>query len=101
MTNDDDKRIGENIKLLRKSRGMSQEKLGEALGVTFQQVQKYEKGTNRVAISTGLKICKALGVNITDITDITGTVETVPALQVLDKVADLEAKIKAAKDALA
>src|SRR6266436_3999457 len=33
----------------RKMQGMSQEKLGEALGITFQQVQKYEKGTNRIA----------------------------------------------------
>lgn len=44
---DSDRIIGQNIRKLRMLRGMSQEKLGDALGLTFQQVQKYEKGTNR------------------------------------------------------
>jgi transcriptional regulator with XRE-family HTH domain len=44
--------------------GMSQEKLGEALGLTFQQVQKYEKGTNRIGASRLQQIAKALGVPI-------------------------------------
>src|SRR5258708_38529595 len=42
--------------------GMSQEKLGEALGLTFQQVQKYEKGTNRIGASRLQQISKALEV---------------------------------------
>lgn len=98
MTSDEDIRIGANLRRIRKASGMSQEKLGEALGVTFQQVQKYEKGTNRIAISTGLKMCAALGIQITDLT---GTSENTPALKVLDGMAKLEAKIKAARDALA
>jgi len=42
--------------------GMSQEKLGEALGLTFQQVQKYEKGTNRIGASRLQQIAKILNV---------------------------------------
>ena len=44
--------------------GMSQEKLGEALGITFQQVQKYEKGTNRISVARLVDIAKILDVNI-------------------------------------
>jgi len=44
-----DKKIGERIRDIRILRGISQEKLGEIMGVTFQQVQKYERGINRVS----------------------------------------------------
>jgi transcriptional regulator with XRE-family HTH domain len=44
--------------------GMSQEKLGEALGLTFQQIQKYEKGTNRVGASRILQISEVLQVPV-------------------------------------
>ena len=44
--------------------GMSQEKLGEALGITFQQIQKYEKGTNRIGASRLHHIGRVLGVPI-------------------------------------
>jgi transcriptional regulator with XRE-family HTH domain len=44
--------------------GMSQEKLGEALGITFQQIQKYEKGTNRIGASRLHHIARVLGVPI-------------------------------------
>ena len=40
--------VGSRIRMRRKMLGLSQEKLGEKLGITFQQIQKYEKGTNRV-----------------------------------------------------
>lgn len=43
--------VGGRIRLRRNMLGMSQEKLGEHLGITFQQIQKYEKGTNRVGAS--------------------------------------------------
>ena len=46
-----DKYVGSRVRMRRIMLGMSQEKLGEALGLTFQQVQKYEKGTNRVGAS--------------------------------------------------
>jgi transcriptional regulator with XRE-family HTH domain len=44
--------------------GMSQEKLGEALGITFQQIQKYEKGANRIGASRLQQIAKILGVPV-------------------------------------
>jgi transcriptional regulator with XRE-family HTH domain len=48
----------------RVSIGMSQEKLGDLLGLTFQQVQKYEKGTNRISVGRLVDIAKILGVDI-------------------------------------
>ncbi len=46
-----DAHVGGRIRMRRNMLGMSQEKLGESLGITFQQIQKYEKGTNRVGAS--------------------------------------------------
>ena len=51
LPNPIDKHVGSRLRMRRKMLGMSQEKLGEALKITFQQVQKYEKGTNRVSAS--------------------------------------------------
>ena len=52
--------VGSRIRLARQALHMSQEKLGEALGITFQQVQKYEKGTNRVGSSRLMNISATL-----------------------------------------
>jgi transcriptional regulator with XRE-family HTH domain len=49
--NPTDKHVGSRVRMRRLMLGMSQEKLGDVLGLTFQQVQKYEKGTNRIAAS--------------------------------------------------
>ena len=46
-----DRHVGSRVRMRRMMLGMSQTKLGDALGITFQQVQKYEKGTNRVGAS--------------------------------------------------
>jgi transcriptional regulator with XRE-family HTH domain len=46
-----DKHVGSRVRMRRMMLGMSQTKLGDALGITFQQVQKYEKGTNRIGAS--------------------------------------------------
>src|SRR5690242_8029858 len=46
-----DKYVGSRVRMRRMMLGLSQEKLGESLGLTFQQVQKYEKGTNRISAS--------------------------------------------------
>ncbi|WP_182084246.1 helix-turn-helix transcriptional regulator [Aureimonas sp. ME7] len=56
--------VGARVRLRRTMLGTSQEKLGEALGVTFQQVQKYEKGTNRVGASRLQKIAEVLDVPV-------------------------------------
>ena len=57
-----DKHVGSRVRMRRVLLGMSQEKLGEALGLTFQQVQKYEKGTNRIGASRLQQISKTLNV---------------------------------------
>src|SRR3954447_24522876 len=56
--------IGARIRLRRSARGLSQEKLGEALGLSYQQVQKYEKGQHRVSASRLSQIARVLGVNV-------------------------------------
>lgn len=59
-----DVHVGSRVRLRRTMLGMSQEKLGEALGITFQQIQKYEKGTNRVGASRLQNISKILNVPV-------------------------------------
>ncbi|KIP99100.1 hypothetical protein RU07_20775 [Agrobacterium tumefaciens] len=58
-----DTHVGTKIRARRAVIGMSQEKLGAALGITFQQVQKYEKGTNRVGASRLHRIAEVLSVS--------------------------------------
>lgn len=62
--NDVDRQVGSRVRMRRLLLGMSQEKLGDALGLTFQQVQKYEKGTNRISASRLQQIAQVLGVTI-------------------------------------
>lgn len=62
--NPTDTYVGSRIRLRRNMLGMSQEKLGENLGITFQQIQKYEKGTNRVGASRLQAISTILGVPV-------------------------------------
>lgn len=57
--------MGRRIRLRRVEIGLSQSELGEKLGVSFQQVQKYEKGANRVRASRLQQIAEALGVDVT------------------------------------
>lgn len=59
-----DVHVGTRIRLRRTLLGMSQEKLGEALGLTFQQVQKYERGVNRVGASRLFDLSRVLDVPI-------------------------------------
>jgi transcriptional regulator with XRE-family HTH domain len=59
-----DKYVGSRVRMRRIMLGMSQEKLGEALGLTFQQIQKYEKGTNRVGASRIQQISEVLQVPV-------------------------------------
>lgn len=56
--------VGSRIRLRRTLLGMSQEKLGDAIGLTFQQVQKYERGTNRIGSSRLYQLGKVLNVPI-------------------------------------
>jgi transcriptional regulator with XRE-family HTH domain len=64
-----DKYVGSRVRMRRIMLGMSQEKLGLALGLTFQQVQKYEKGTNRVGASRIQQISEILEVPVSFLFD--------------------------------
>lgn len=59
-----DKHVGSRVRMRRMMISMSQEKLGERLGITFQQIQKYEKGTNRIGASRLQQIGSVLGVPV-------------------------------------
>jgi transcriptional regulator with XRE-family HTH domain len=64
-----DKYVGSRVRMRRIMLGMSQEKLGDALGLTFQQVQKYEKGTNRVGASRIQQIAEILQIPVSFLFD--------------------------------
>ena len=59
-----DKKIGLRIKQIRKSWGLSQSELAERIGISFQQIQKYEKGSSRISVMRLQQISEALGINI-------------------------------------
>jgi len=59
--------LGERIRARRNQIVMSQEDLGKALGVSFQQIQKYEKGTNRISSGRLIQIVNALQCSVTDL----------------------------------
>jgi transcriptional regulator with XRE-family HTH domain len=64
MPNPTDKHVGARVRMRRMMLSMSQTKLGDALGLTFQQVQKYEKGTNRIGASRLQHISQILQVPV-------------------------------------
>jgi transcriptional regulator with XRE-family HTH domain len=84
-----DKHVGSRVRMRRMMLGMSQEKLGDALALTFQQVQKYEKGTNRIGASRLQQISHILQVpvafffegapHLTDGAMLAETVESAPS----------------------
>jgi transcriptional regulator with XRE-family HTH domain len=58
--------VGQRVRTFRLQKGLSQETLGDQLGLTFQQVQKYEKGTNRVSAGRLQRIANVLGIPVSD-----------------------------------
>jgi transcriptional regulator with XRE-family HTH domain len=64
-----DRALGNAVRLRRRSLNMTQEHLAQACGVSFQQVQKYENGANRVSFSRLVQIAHALDCRVTDLTD--------------------------------
>lgn len=66
MTHPVDTHVGARLRKMRKAAGMSQSTLAERLGITFQQVQKYERGTNRISASKLHDAALVLGVAIQD-----------------------------------
>ncbi|MDR2068080.1 MAG: helix-turn-helix domain-containing protein [Holosporaceae bacterium] len=61
--------IGSRVKSRRSALGISQDKLGSYLGITFQQIQKYEKGANRISASTLYSIANALSIDFSYFVD--------------------------------
>lgn len=61
----ENRRIGQIIKEARKTRGMTQMKLSELIGVSYQQVQKYEKGSDNISVERLKQIAKAVSVPVT------------------------------------
>ncbi|MFT8892351.1 MAG: helix-turn-helix transcriptional regulator [Acetobacter papayae] len=87
-----DLHVGSRIRLRRTQLGLSQEKLGEALGITFQQIQKYERGANRVGASRLYHIASILDVPISFFFDDMGSgrqtfshTPSHPAMEVADQ----------------
>ncbi|MBK0327019.1 helix-turn-helix transcriptional regulator [Rhodobacteraceae bacterium F11138] len=64
-----DNLVGQRVRACRRAMGLSQTELGEAIGVRFQQVQKYETGANRVSASRLWAIADVLGVDVTQFFD--------------------------------
>lgn len=58
-----DSYMGQRLRMRRAMLGMTQAELGDAIGLSFQQIQKYENGKNRMAVSTLWRIAKALNVS--------------------------------------
>ena len=61
--------LGQTVRLRRRALRLSQQGLAGALGVSFQQVQKYERGTNRISFSRLVEICHALNCRVADLVD--------------------------------
>lgn len=76
-----DRFVGERIRLYRSMVGLSQQKLAEKLGVTFQQLQKYERGENRIGAGRLLMVATALGIPITFLLDEAGFAQRQASVQ--------------------
>ena len=70
-----DKKIGSVIRMQRVKLGLSQSDLGNALGVTFQQIQKYERGANAVASTRIADLCRALEMTPNDLFGVSSKID--------------------------
>jgi transcriptional regulator with XRE-family HTH domain len=84
-----DVEVGLNLRRARRDRGVSQSDVGDALGITFQQVQKYERGANRVSASMLVKAARFLGIRAADLLPQEDSVKSSEAL--LRRLADTPA----------
>jgi transcriptional regulator with XRE-family HTH domain len=64
QVNNHDRTVGAQLRLIRLQHDMSQGELGDRLGVSFQQIQKYEKGTNRLSLTRATQIAELFGVDL-------------------------------------
>ena len=74
-----DRALGNAIRLRRRSLNLTQEQLANACGISFQQVQKYENGANRVSFSRLVQIARALECRVTDLTSALDKPQVAPA----------------------
>src|SRR6478736_258517 len=74
-----DRALGNAIRLRRRSLNLTQEQLANACGISFQQVQKYENGANRVSFSRLVQIARALECRVTDLTTALDQPQIAPA----------------------
>ena len=88
VANEIDAHVGSRLRLRRLLLGISQEKLGGALGLTFQQIQKYERGVNRVSASRLALIAAALQAHPAEFFSDTGTTDDGDALTKLRRIHD-------------
>ena len=72
---DVDRRIGGHVLRLRQERGLSQLELAERIGVSYQQIQKYEKGNTRITVRLLYALADALSVSVTQLLDVAGSSE--------------------------
>lgn len=79
-----DQLIGLRVKTFREICGMSQSELGNAVGVTFQQIQKYENGKNKVSVSRLIDMCSILNVSLMDFLNGLGNAEKAHIISVSD-----------------
>lgn len=59
--------LGARIRLLRLGKALSQKELGDQLGISFQQVQKYERGSNRISAARLIMVCQALEISVAEL----------------------------------
>jgi transcriptional regulator with XRE-family HTH domain len=79
-----DRSVGRRVRMVRVSRGLSQTALASQLGLTFQQLQKYEKGTNRVSASKLHDIARILGAEVASFFEDAADPETLAAISDAD-----------------
>src|ERR1700688_31958 len=79
-----DQSVGRRVRMVRVSRGLSQTVVASQLGLTFQQLQKYERGTNRISASKLHDIARILGVDVATFFEDAGDPETLAAISDAD-----------------
>ncbi len=83
--------VGNRLRQCRTLLGISQEKLGEAIGITFQQLQKYERGSNRISASRLFNLSQVLGVPVSFFfDDMPPTLQSEPPLESAEEVSEPE-----------
>jgi len=82
--------VGAKLRLVRKQKGMSQQALAEACGITFQQIQKYERGANRISASRLVMMATACGVKPGYLLDeAPGALDAPPTTMIWEETMDL------------